>query len=138
MRVIPDVAMVGDYFTSGRFGLSWDIGGGQTIYVDTAASGTGFAEALFVGVQADAQQAQHGIPIGFANPALYLRAHLFTDVRDRPFGPDHPPMMVVHNTAENRNAAGTLGNDTTLSATPGYDDATGLGSPNLRYLRSYR
>lgn len=138
MRVIPDVAMDADYFTSGRFGLTVDLGGGRTAYVDTAASGTGFAESLFVGMQADAQQAQHGIPLGFANPALYLRAGTFNDVRDRPFGPDDPPMMVVHNTDENRNAAGTLGHNTSLSATTGFDDVTGLGSPGLRYLRSYR
>jgi len=137
MRVIPDVAMDADYFTPGRFGMSFDLGGGQQAYVDTVASGTGYAESLFVGFQALAQQAQHGIPLGFANPGLYLRARALDDVVDRPFGPADPPMMVVHNTDEDRNAAATLGNNTTLSATAGYDDSTGLGSPGPSYLRSF-
>ena len=31
----------------------------------------------------------------------------------------------------------TLGSDWTLKATRGYDDATGVGSPNVGYLKSF-
>lgn len=140
MRVIPDVAMAADPFASGRSGLTEPVSGGQTAYVDTPAYGTGYATALFAGVQADAQQARHGIPIGFANPALYARsrAGVFHDVTDRPLSPDLPVQMVVHNVAEDAYAVADLGNDGSLHATRGYDDATGLGSPRRGYLRSYR
>ena len=139
-RVVPDVAMVADYFTSGRYGQTLTLPDGESAYVDAAASGTGLATSLFVGVQADAQEAQHGIPLGFANPAIYRRARLglFHDVVDRPFGADKPPTIIVHNTEEDANAAGTLGHDSGLVATRGFDDVTGLGSPTLGYLRSYR
>lgn len=139
MRVLPDMAMDADPFTSGRSGFTTPVSATQNTYVDTNAYGTAFATSLFAGVQADAQQAQHGIPIGFANPALYARswAGVFHDVTDRPFGPDLAPQMVVHNVTENAYAAGTLGDDDGLHAAQGYDDATGLGSPGLAYLRSY-
>lgn len=141
MRVIPDVAMDADFFTSGHFGFTVSESG-QTAFVDAPASGTGFAVSLFAGVQADAQQAQGGVPIGFANPGLYARARggigLFHDVTDRPFGANMPAQMVIFNPSENAYAAGTLGNDDGLHATTGYDDATGIGSPSLAYLRSFR
>lgn len=139
MRVIPDVAMDADFFTSGHFGATVTGSGGQTAFVDFPASGTGFAVSLFAGVQADAQQARGGIPIGFANPALYARGRPggFHDVTDRPFGPDMPPQMVIYNPSENAYAEGTLGDDDGLHATKGYDDATGLGSPSLAYFRSF-
>jgi subtilase family serine protease len=139
MRVVPDVAMDADYFTSGRFGFTTAVSATQTAYVDSQAAGTGFATSLFAGVQADAQQAQGGTPIGFANPALYARsqADAFHHIIDRPFGPAMPPQLVVHNVTENAYAVGTLGNGA-LHATGGYSDATGLGSPGPVYLNSYR
>lgn len=41
-------------------------------------------------------------------------------------------------TGELTTGLGTLGQDTSLTATPGYDDTTGVGTPSGSYLSSYR
>ncbi|HEY0538203.1 MAG TPA: hypothetical protein VGD53_07530, partial [Actinoallomurus sp.] len=90
-------------------------------------------------------------PIGFANPAIYLRAgkHLYHDVTDKPLGND-PVAYVRTNYTDPYAATGPLkyilvtsGNkgiakQDALTATPGYDRGTGVGSPTAAYLRSFR
>jgi hypothetical protein len=97
----------------------------------------------FAGILAEAIQAQGGRPLGFANPALYLRDGLYTDVTAHPAAAHigSQPLSVVLD----RGFSGTtrvarlytIGTDTSLSATGGFDDATGLGSPNAWFLRSF-
>ncbi|WP_051942751.1 S53 family peptidase [Streptacidiphilus rugosus] len=138
-RVTPDVAMNGDLYTSVLVGLS-----DGNPYAEGGYGGTSVAAPEFSAVQADAVQARHGKPIGFANPALYLRAgtKAFTDVVDRAAARDQAPLNAV---ADFGVIAGSLrvrlvafGEDTSLNATKGYDDATGVGSPTLAYLNSFR
>jgi subtilase family serine protease len=139
MRVVPDVAMLGDYFNGMSFGETMPGANGVSAYTETESGGSGLSAALFAGVQADAEQAGHGAPIGFANPALYARygSKDYHDITDNPLGPGVSIGAVVYNPAENAYAVDTVGQDGDLHATAGYDDATGLGSPAARYLGSY-
>jgi subtilase family serine protease len=137
-RVTPDVAMNGDLLTSVAVGIS-----NGNPYSELGVGGTSVSSPSFAGILADAIQAQHGRPIGFANPALYLRDGLYTDVTAHPAAAHigSQPLSVVLD----RGFSGTtrvarlytIGTDTSLSATGGFDDATGLGSPNAWFLRSF-
>jgi subtilase family serine protease len=140
MRVIPDVSMLGDYFNGLWYGQTVPGANGVPVYTETGFGGSGAAAGLFAGVQADAEQAQHGIPIGFANPALYARSGTadYHDITDHPLGAGQSIGVVIYNPAENAYALDTVGQDGDLHAVPGFDDATGLGSPTRAYLESYR
>ncbi|MEV0066376.1 S53 family serine peptidase [Amycolatopsis sp. NPDC050768] len=134
-RVVPDVAVDADFYAG--LAVPDPLPGGLT------NGGTSLASPLFAAIQADAQQAA-GTPIGFANPLLYAHhgSALFHDVTDHPFG-GTPVARVVSETDEHGNAlpgTATLitdGHDGALTATPGYDDVTGLGSPALGYLAAF-
>ena len=86
--------------------------------------GTSLACPIFAGVQALASQGRF-FPIGFANPLLYtigLTGVAFRDVKD----PSTPLALM---TVSGRSLL-TMAMDTSLTATKGYDDTTGLGTPN--------
>ncbi|PWI45949.1 serine protease [Streptomyces sp. ICBB 8177] len=136
-RVTPDVAMNGDLYTSVLVGQT--VNG---VYSEGGYGGTSVASPEFAAVQADAIQAQHHA-IGFADPEIYLRDHLglFRDVIDQQAAHHRTPLSnvadfgVVNGTLAVRLVA--FGQDTTLNAVRGYDDATGVGSPTGAYLRSF-
>lgn len=117
MRVIPDVAAVADPFTG--FLIGETVNGTYTL---SAIGGTSLACPTFVGVQAISSQGLAS-SIGFANPALYnLRSKAFHDV-----APTRTPVAVA-------NPSGsylvTFDRDSTLATAHGYDNVTGLGTPN--------
>ena len=134
-RVVPDVAAYGDPSTGFLQGYTQQLPDGTTGYAESRIGGTSLAAPTFVGIQADAQQAQGG-PIGFANPEIYLRATfgLFTDVTDHPR--TNTPLAVVRGAATAPSLR-LFGDGVDLHATQGYDNATGVGSPNGRYLASF-
>jgi subtilase family serine protease len=134
-RVVPDVAAYGDPSTGFLQGYTQQLPDGTTGYAESRIGGTSLAAPTFVGIQADAQQAQGG-PIGFANPEIYLRATfgLFTDVTDHPR--TNTPLAVVRGAATAPSLR-LFGDGVDLHATRGYDNATGVGSPNGRYLASF-
>ncbi|MFD9126624.1 protease pro-enzyme activation domain-containing protein [Kitasatospora sp. NPDC059571] len=134
-RDTPDVSLEGDGAVPVLIGYTVD-GTFQLM----GFGGTSAASPGFAAIQADAEE-ETGRPIGFANPLLYAlgRAGVFHDVTDRPAG---GPTAVVQDLGA---AAGdlryllyTVGQDYGLHAAPGYDEATGLGSPNAAYLRWFR
>lgn len=138
-RVTPDVAMNGDLYTSVLVGQTVD-----GTYSELGFGGTSVSSPEFAAVQADAIQAQHR-PIGFANPEIYLRSHLgeFRDVVDQRAAHHQVPLSNVVDfglSADGTLSAGLVafGQDTSLNAVRGYDDATGVGSPTEKYLRSFR
>ncbi|WP_083796011.1 S53 family peptidase [Catenulispora acidiphila] len=135
-RVVPDVAAYGDPSTGFLQGYTQELPDGSTGYAESRIGGTSLAAPTFVGIQADAQQAQHRA-IGFANPEIYLRATfgLFTDVTDHPR--TNTPLAVVRG-LPTAPSLRLLGDGVDLHATQGYDNATGVGSPNARYLASFR
>jgi subtilase family serine protease len=135
MRVGPDVAAYGDPSTGFLQGYTQALPDGSTGYAESRIGGTSLAAPTFVGIQADAQQAQ-GAPIGFANPEIYVRAAfgLFTDVTDQPR--TDGPLAVVRGLPTNPSLR-LMGDGVDLHATKGFDNATGVGSPNGRYLASF-
>jgi len=115
MRVVPDVGAVADPETG--FLILYN---GHPVQI----GGTSLACPIFAGVQALASQGRV-FPIGFANPLLYtigLTGVAFRDVKD----PGTPLALM---TVSGRSLL-TMAMDTSLKATKGYDDTTGLGTPN--------
>jgi len=138
MRVIPDVSADANPETGFAVGQSFRAHR-HFVFRVRPVGGTSLACPTMVGVQADAQQ-EAGGPLGFADPAIYARYHTaaFRDVTDHPFGLRHPSVVGGAGRyfvllALNVNGTGAAA----LRAVPGYDDATGVGSPR-RYIESFR
>ncbi|MCQ4081947.1 S53 family peptidase [Streptomyces sp. RB6PN25] len=146
MRVQPDIAAVADPNTGFLVGQTQTDPDGKQRYSEYRIGGTSLAAPTIAAIQADAQQAQHGVPIGFANPAIYERygTPAYHDVTDHPLGQGQGIAEVRVDYANGYDAAGglitslrTLGTDSSLHATVGYDDVTGVGSPGAGYVTSY-
>ena len=145
-RVVPDIAADADPTTGFLVGQTQTFPDGSIKYGEYRIGGTSLASPLIAGIQALAQQA-NGFPLGFANPAIYDRygSSSFHDVTDHPYGPGTTLADVRVDFANSVDASDglitslrTLGKDASLSATRGYDDVTGVGSPTGSYLRSYQ
>ncbi|WP_042436969.1 S53 family peptidase [Streptacidiphilus albus] len=136
-RVTPDVAMNGDLFTSVLVGFS-----DGSPYSEGGYGGTSVSSPEFTAVQADAMQAAHRA-FGFANPAIYSRygSKDFYDVVNKTALNGQPPLSAVFDPGMVNGSLGAqlvaFGRDYGLTATPGYDDATGVGSPTAAYLESF-
>ncbi|NUP39581.1 MAG: S8/S53 family peptidase [Streptomyces sp.] len=135
-RVTPDVSMNGDLYTSVLVGLSDGADYGEGGY-----GGTSVSSPEFAALQADAVQARHHA-IGFANPLLYAHPRLLRDVVDQNAAQHATtPLSSIVDFGEINGALTVrlvaFGQDTSLNAVRGYDDATGLGTPTLSYLRSF-
>ena len=148
MRVVPDVSALADPSTGFLVGQTTLQPDGTTYAFSLSRiGGTSVACPTFAGIEADAQQAA-GHALGFANPAIYKRygTHAFHDVTDHPFGLAHPA-EVRNNYTDPYTKMGplvtwlrTLGIDgegaAALPAVEGYDDSTGVGSPD-HYIQSF-
>jgi subtilase family serine protease len=146
MREVPDIAAVADPTTGFRVGETVQLANGTYGFALSRIGGTSLASPVIAGVQADAQQS-FGHPIGFANPAIYLlsRFGVYHDVTGSPSG-----LALARNDYTNTaTAQGPIihslrvlgldgGGAALLQATKGYDDVTGVGTPSLGYLESYR
>jgi subtilase family serine protease len=147
MRTIPDIAAVADPNTGFLVGQTQSLPGGKLGYDEYRIGGTSLAAPVIAGVQALAQQARHGIAIGFANPAIYQRygTAAYHDVTDHPLGAGRDLAVVrvdyVNGVDASQGTTTTLrslGKDSSLRAGVGYDDVTGVGSPGDGYVSSYR
>lgn len=120
-RVFPDVAADADL-------LATPVLVGVTVngaYTEGGGGGTSVSTPLFAGLQALTDQ-EAGGPLGFINPAIYLLRgtgilHDITAV---------PVPVAFASPYQGQTYLDTLQADTSLTATPGYDDQTGLGSPD--------
>ncbi|WP_329116390.1 S53 family peptidase [Streptomyces sp. NBC_01465] len=146
MRTVPDIAAVADPNTGFLVGQTQTLPDGTLGYDQYRIGGTSLAAPVIAGVQALAQQARHGIPIGFANPGIYSRygTGLYHDVTDHPLGQGQGLGVVRNDFANGVDASGgiltslrTLGQDSSLKAVVGYDDVTGVGTPAKGYVNSY-
>ncbi len=159
MRVVPDVAALADPSTGFLVGetLFGPNMSPEKFYL-SRIGGTSVASPIFAGIEADAQQAARH-PLGFANPVIYLLAagnkftKAFHDVTDHPMGPGYLAEVRSNytNPYDYIDANGklsplktylrTLGiNGVGASALPavkGYDDATGVGSPQF-YIQAFQ
>ncbi|HUJ34342.1 MAG TPA: S53 family peptidase [Solirubrobacteraceae bacterium] len=145
MRVVPDVSALADPSTGMLVGQTTLQPNGKTYKFSLSRiGGTSVASPTFAGIEADAQQAA-GHDVGFADPAIYARAgsSAFHDVTQSPSG----QYEVRNNYTDPDTATGPLvtflramgvngGGAAALTATPGYDDATGVGSPDW-YIQSF-
>ncbi len=149
MRVVPDVSALADPSTGMLVGQTTLQPDGKTYAFSLSRiGGTSVASPTFAGIEADAQQAAHR-DLGFANPAIYARygTSAFHDVTDHPLGRGLQLYVVRNNYTDPYTKTGplvtflrTLGINgegaAALPATAGYDDTTGVGSPN-RYIQSF-
>ena len=149
MRVTPDVSALADPSTGILVGQTTLQPNGTTYAFSLSRiGGTSVASPVFAGIEADAQQAA-GFALGFANPAIYqrYRTSAFHDVTDHPFGPQVQLYEVRNNYTDPDTKTGPLltylralgingEGAAALHAVPGYDDATGVGSPNY-YIQSF-
>jgi subtilase family serine protease len=136
-RGVPDVAMDADPTTGMLVGETQTFPDG--VYYDQyRIGGTSLASPLFAGMTALAFQHAGG-GVGLLNPTIYANARsgAFTDVS----GPGRDAGNVRADYANGINAAGgllysvrTFDQDSSLTVTPGWDDVTGLGSPNPGWL----
>ncbi|MEV6161533.1 S53 family peptidase [Streptomyces sp. NPDC052052] len=147
MRTAPDIAAVADPNTGFLVGQTQTLPDGSLGYDEYRIGGTSLAAPVIAGVQALAQQARNGVPIGFANPVIYDRygSKAYHDVTDYPLGPNQELAVARVDFANGFDASDglltslrSLGKDSSLKAVKGYDDVTGVGTPAAGYVNSYR
>jgi subtilase family serine protease len=134
-RAVPDIAMVGDTNTGFLVGQSQTFPDGTIRYSEYRIGGTSLSSPLLAGVVAVADQVNGG-SLGFLNPKLYqlIGTEAFRDV-------DHGRSVTdgvvrvdyingLDDTQGLRTTLRTLNQTGTIYTRPGYDDVTGVGSPN--------
>ncbi|KUO04173.1 S53 family peptidase [Streptomyces caeruleatus] len=145
-RVVPDIAAIADPNTGFLVGQTQTMPDGRTqAYDEYRLGGTSLAAPVIAAVQALAQEAGGGKPIGFANPSIYARygSKAYHDVTDNPTGAGLAVARVdfvngYDATDGLATSVRSLGKDSSLSAVKGYDDVTGVGTPAAGYVESYR
>ncbi|MGI5374899.1 S53 family peptidase [Streptomyces sp. CA-251387] len=145
-RVVPDIAAIADPNTGFLVGQTQTLPDGKTqAYDEYRIGGTSLAAPVIAAVQALAQEARGGKPLGFANPAIYAKygSKAYHDVTDNPTGSGIAVARVDY--VNGYDATGglttsvrSLGKDSSLQAVQGYDDVTGVGTPANGYVESYR
>jgi subtilase family serine protease len=157
-RVDPDISMDADAQSGFLIGLTQTFPDG-TYYSQFKEGGTSLASPLLAGVIADADQ-KSVIPLGFLNPILYkaytVTPSAFDDIQ-APTNPDATAVIRVDYANDvdttdgyivSLRAIGYSGPETycdgtgncatrpyTLTATPGFDSLTGLGSINPTFIQ---
>lgn len=134
-RVVPDISAVGDPNTGMLVGQTQQFSDG-TYYDQYRIGGTSLSSPLMAGVMAVAQQAR-GTRIGFANPLIYS---LGSGIRDI-VAPSSTVAVVRADYVNSENANdGILYSirrmevTFTLHTVAGYDDVTGLGTPDGSFI----
>jgi subtilase family serine protease len=133
-RVLPDIAMDGDPNTGILVGETQTFPNGKRHYAEARYGGTSLSSPLFAGVMALADQSA-GFAHGFVNPSLYALAGT-PALRDiAPAGSTLAEVRrdFVNGVNSKRGytvSLRTLDRDSSLRSAPGYDNVTGVGSPN--------
>lgn len=134
-RAVPDVAMVADPNTGFLVGQSQTFPDGSIQYSEYRIGGTSLASPLFAGTVAVADQV-HGGTLGFLNPKLYKNAgtSAFHDVNHGRRVTDGVVRVDFVNGYDDSDGTvtslRTLNQTGTIYTRHGYDDVTGVGSPN--------
>jgi subtilase family serine protease len=134
MRSVPDIAMPGDPNTGMIVGETQTFPNG-TYWDQYRIGGTSLASPLLAGVVAVADQAAHH-SLGFINPLYY--SLIGTPAVHDIVAPKKPVAQVRTNYANSVDGSegktyelGTIDvQSSTLHSTKGYDDETGVGTPN--------
>jgi subtilase family serine protease len=134
-RVVPDISALGDPTTGMLVGQTQAFPDGSVRYSEYRIGGTSLSSPLMAGFMALVQQ-KAGHPLGFANPLIYARAgsSAYRDVL-----PSTGLGAVRADYINGVDASGgyryslrSLSFDTglTIHTRAGYDDVTGVGTPN--------
>jgi len=135
-RGVPDVAALADPQTGLLVGQTQTFPDG-TYYDEYRIGGTSLASPIFAGIMALADQAA-GRPHGFANPVFYAHKNAFYDVtavktavarRNYNDGVDASAGFV-----DRLRTFDDYSGSTSQSTHPGWDNVTGLGTPNSTFL----
>jgi subtilase family serine protease len=138
-RATPDVGLDADPTTGMLIGETQTFPEGKA-YGEYRIGGTSLASPLFAGMTALLQQHAKG-RVGFLNPTIYKQAGtpVFTDVKGAP--KDAGNVRVDY--TNGLDATGgllysirTFNQDASLSTAKGWDDVTGVGSPNSGWITS--
>ena len=132
-RVTPDVAMQGDLVNATAVGIS-----DGSPYSEAGYGGTSVASPEWAGMMADADQAL-GHAAGFENPLIYFASDfgVFNDITANPpaaHGGTKGSLQEVLDFGNGNVSLWGLGHDSTLTASRGYDNATGVGSGSAKFL----
>jgi subtilase family serine protease len=136
MRAVPDVSMPGDPNTGLRVGETQTFPNG-TYYSTYRIGGTSLSSPLLAGVVADAIQ-YNGSAIGFINPLLYRNVD--TSAITDPTAVTDQTTVRTNFTNDLNKQDGyttllqTIGVPTDIYTGNGYDDMTGVGTPNGVYF----
>jgi subtilase family serine protease len=136
-RMIPDVALDADPNTGMLVGETQTFPEGVK-YGEFRIGGTSLSAPLFAGMTALTLQ-QSGTGIGLLNPVIYDNATTgaFTDVKGTPKDAGVVRVDYVNNLSASgglRYSVRTFNQDSSLKVTKGWDNVTGVGSPNSRWL----
>jgi subtilase family serine protease len=138
-RAVPDIAMDADPTTGMLVGETQTFPSG-THYGEYRIGGTSLASPLMAGMQALATQAA-GARLGFANPAIYQLARSGSSaLRDVTRANDDKANVrpdFVNGLNDNEGivySVRTFGDDSSLATSNGWDDVTGVGTPNGKYF----
>ncbi len=134
-RGVPDVAMDGDPTTGMLVGETQTFPDG--VYYDQyRIGGTSLSSPLFAGMTALAFQHAGG-GVGLLNPTIYANPAAFTDVTGTPLDAGNVRADYVNGVDAADGivySVRTFDQDSSLTVGPGWDDVTGLGSPNTGWL----
>jgi subtilase family serine protease len=140
-RAVPDVAMNADPNTGMLIGETQTFG--KTVaYGEYRLGGTSLASPLMAGMVALAGQRTGRL--GFLNPAVYAATrsgkNQFNDVKavhvgDGVVRPDY--LNTETGTGPIHYSVRTFGQDASLSLGNGWDETTGVGTPNARFLTGF-
>jgi subtilase family serine protease len=134
-RAVPDVGMLGDPNTGFLVGQSQSFPDGSVAYSEYRIGGTSLSSPLFAGVVAVADQVNGG-SLGFLNPKIYKLAGstAFRDVNHGRLVTDGVVRVDFVNGSDATDgqltSLRTLNQTGTIYTRPGYDDVSGVGSPN--------
>jgi subtilase family serine protease len=134
MRVVPDVSALGDPNTGMRVGQTQTFPDGS-YYDEYRIGGTSLSSPLYAGMFALAVQ-KHG-PYGLANPTLYGARGLAYDITKAPLAAYPGDVRVDYKNGVDPSGGYSYtarwfdyDQPLTIHVRPGYDDVTGVGSPN--------
>lgn len=131
-RVTPDVSADASPMTGWRIGYTPPGGTYRTVL----EGGTSGSSPTIAALEADAK-APAGHAIGFADPLLY-QLHASAGILD--VKPTASPALVLAPNCQNaprgpvQRCLVTMGMDSSLQVTTGYDDVTGIGAPTRQFV----
>src|SRR6266511_676875 len=131
-RGVPDVSALGDPQTGLLVGQTQKFPDG-TYYDEYRIGGTSLSSPIFAGLMALSDQ-KAGSPHGFSNPAFYANPGAFNDVLSTKTAVARRNYVnsvdASDGTVDRLRTFDDYSGSPTQSTAPGWDDVTGLGTPN--------